>query len=509
MKFSLELLRERLGSLGERAVLVDDDGRRLSKIRLAQEGMGQTMPDALYVADGLPEGCAVGPECAFVFTRPPAWPCAAPYLLLPDELALPEALNEVTGAIDSLGAVLEEVDALTWQEDGLQRIAEKIEQLCGNPCYLVDSSFKVMAITDNPEMVEMSINWMHAAKYGYLSYDLIANLIRSNELYDLESSSAATIIHSNYFYVPFINYNLRQSGRVQGHLFVIDMFRHITPGDLEIVDLVAPYALRAMLNSPLFRQYSGSYYEHFVADWLEGRIQDPVYMQRQLDALAFKESAHPLVATFRMSSRNEFRTERLARLLEDWQGCMALAHGSGIVAIFQLKDRSSKAAAIERMRKICRDEQCRAAVSDVQDEYHDIPRGYRQTVETLRICDAMGLEDSVVSYGDVAAFQPYLNFASAAELDDFLHPAITFLQQYDREHAVQLLPTLAEFLKNDRDVQKTAAKLFVHRNTLTYRMKRILELCPVDLDDFGTRQRLLESILIVEHYDRIAKSIKD
>ena len=68
---------------------------------------------------------------------------------------------------------------------------------------------------------------------------------------------------------------------------------------------------------------------------------------------------------------------------------------------------------------------------------------------------------------------------------------------------MQLLPTLSAYLKNDRDALKTAAQLYVHRNTLAYRIKRIQELCPIDLDDFNVRHRLLESILIVENRDGI------
>ena len=121
----------------------------------------------------------------------------------------------------------------------------------------------------------------------------------------------------------------------------------------------------------------------------------------------------------------------------------------------------------------------------------------------------MGLDDDVMVYGDVAAYQPYLNFSSVEELDAFCHPAINALREHDRTHAVQLLPTLSAFLKNDRDVLATAAALYVHRNTLAYRIRRIFELCPLDLDDFNVRHRLLESILVVENYDGISACLED
>lgn len=50
------------------------------------------------------------------------------------------------------------------------------------------------------------------------------------------------------------------------------------------------------------------------------------------------------------------------------------------------------------------------------------------------------------------------------------------LVQYDRSHQTELLPTLAALLRNDRSPTRTAAELFIHRQTLVYRVRRIEEL---------------------------------
>lgn len=50
------------------------------------------------------------------------------------------------------------------------------------------------------------------------------------------------------------------------------------------------------------------------------------------------------------------------------------------------------------------------------------------------------------------------------------------LVQYDRSHQSELLPTLAALLRNDRSPTRTAAELFIHRQTLVYRVRRIEEL---------------------------------
>lgn len=53
------------------------------------------------------------------------------------------------------------------------------------------------------------------------------------------------------------------------------------------------------------------------------------------------------------------------------------------------------------------------------------------------------------------------------------HPAIMQLIQYDRENESNFLETLQVYLKNERNITKTAQELHIHRNTLIYRINRI------------------------------------
>ena len=510
MEFTLQLMGERLGAMGYHVQVVGDSGRRISRVRVFPRGLEATLQagvlyvcDRACIGDGVANASDCGCECAFALVQRPPKDFPFPFVLVENAPDADSLLNALAEAKDSLEAAISEIGEYAWGDNGLSRIVEALSGLVGNSVYIVDSSFKVMAITNDPDLEEMSVNWMNAARHGYLSYDLVANLVRSNELHDIESTRRATIVESEYFYVPFANYNLRQDGKVQGHLFVVQMYKKISAGDLELVDIVAPFALRALQANPEFQISRGPLYEHFVTDWLNGGLRDPALIRSQLDALSFDVTSFSVIAVIELAIAGDLRRERLARLLEDRQGCRAVSASDKVIALFQLKRRDEKKAVIEKIRGICRHQQCRASVSDVQDAFLDSPRAYRQACEALRIADAMGFDDEVVVYGDVAAYQPYLNFSSVDELEAFCHPAVMSLREHDRAHAVKLLPTLSAFLKNDRDTLVTAAELFIHRNTLSYRMRKINELFPMDLDDFNTRHRVLESILVVENHEGI------
>jgi purine catabolism regulator len=88
----------------------------------------------------------------------------------------------------------------------------------------------------------------------------------------------------------------------------------------------------------------------------------------------------------------------------------------------------------------------------------------------------------VVPYGtNDRPFMPRTVAEAAAIVDRILGPLI----EYDREHNANLVHSLAQFLRANRSWQRAAEPLFVHKQTLVYRMKRVEELTGRHLDDTG------------------------
>jgi len=71
----------------------------------------------------------------------------------------------------------------------------------------------------------------------------------------------------------------------------------------------------------------------------------------------------------------------------------------------------------------------------------------------------------------------------ASDLQNLVDHWIGALITYDREHRSELLKTLFTYLNEFGALEATAAKLYVHRNSLRYRLVRIAELTGWDLSD--------------------------
>lgn len=97
---------------------------------------------------------------------------------------------------------------------------------------------------------------------------------------------------------------------------------------------------------------------------------------------------------------------------------------------------------------------------------------------------------------------PYLlEQMKSSILPDTLHPALKILRSYDDEHHTDFYETLRIYLKKERNIAETARTLHLHRNTLLYRLKRLGELVPDDLNNDEVRLHLLLSFEIAQKYE--------
>ena len=88
---------------------------------------------------------------------------------------------------------------------------------------------------------------------------------------------------------------------------------------------------------------------------------------------------------------------------------------------------------------------------------------------------------SVVTSDEVASHELLLATVPASVLRSFRERLLGPLVAYDDRHRAELLPTLREFLTCSGSWNACAAKMYVHVNTVRYRIRRIEELTGRDL----------------------------
>lgn len=75
---------------------------------------------------------------------------------------------------------------------------------------------------------------------------------------------------------------------------------------------------------------------------------------------------------------------------------------------------------------------------------------------------------------------------TAVPLADVARDLLQPLIEYDAAHGSALVETLHAYLTADRDVLAATSRLFIHRNTLRYRLRQITSLLDIDLESTAT-----------------------
>jgi DNA-binding PucR family transcriptional regulator len=88
---------------------------------------------------------------------------------------------------------------------------------------------------------------------------------------------------------------------------------------------------------------------------------------------------------------------------------------------------------------------------------------------------------SVLISDEVASHELLLATVPDSVLGSFRERLLGPLLAYDRQHKAELLPTLREFLACSGSWNACAARMYVHVNTVRYRVRRIEELTGRDL----------------------------
>ncbi|MCL4394254.1 MAG: helix-turn-helix domain-containing protein, partial [Chloroflexi bacterium] len=96
-------------------------------------------------------------------------------------------------------------------------------------------------------------------------------------------------------------------------------------------------------------------------------------------------------------------------------------------------------------------------------------------------------EPNPMYFGELNVYRLLFQLEYSAELGTFCEEIIGKLIAYDRAQGTELVETLSGYFAHKGNLSQTAEALFVHRNTLLYRMERIREISGLDLDNPETR----------------------
>ncbi|WP_415329270.1 PucR family transcriptional regulator [Clostridium perfringens] len=136
--------------------------------------------------------------------------------------------------------------------------------------------------------------------------------------------------------------------------------------------------------------------------------------------------------------------------------------------------------------------------SRIRETNSDIKASYKEAFKALSMIDMYDNDSKIIKYNELGIIRLFIELAEIKDVEQYCYENIGPILEYDKSHGMNLLETLKCYFKNNRHLLKTSQELFIHRNTLLYRLSTIKNLLQRDLDDAMTDLELFNSILIFE-----------
>jgi purine catabolism regulator len=123
---------------------------------------------------------------------------------------------------------------------------------------------------------------------------------------------------------------------------------------------------------------------------------------------------------------------------------------------------------------------------------------YRDAHTLLQVANRFGLRDGVIGYKSLGVLRILLQIENPQVLQEYVDEILGPLLAYDRDKKGRLVSTLKAFVQSNFNCHQTAQRLFIHLNTLKYRLQRIRDVSGLDLDDPEERLNICIAIKILD-----------
>ncbi len=374
---------------------------------------------------------------------------------------------------------------------GFNGLVGMLARICGKPVIITNASLRVLKVSRTNEILEGNIVWLepYPGEVGKVI---------------LTINDASWPAWANKVYGP--------QKRLLGYLFILD-----ADADVRIQAILKHAARLCALEFTKNNQVLNAqreYKDAFIYDLLYSNIDEVKDIVNRGEIWGWNLNRPHCILVFELEEFEDFTTDRhlldtLLDLVEsvlqqDADQPIIMQKKGQIVAILpvDLQTETSKTCItrvaeqiLSRAKLRLGTRQLNIGVGRVYATPVDIFKSYQEAKVALELGRLMGTNSTIPFFSDLGLAR-ILYHHDLQELKEFYRETLGVLEIYDEEHGNELMISLEQYLLNQCNLKATANSLYLHPNTLRYRLKKIEEILQTHLDDFDIKLNLMTAFKI-------------
>lgn len=399
--------------------------------------------------------------------------------------------------------IFEELSALANETRSIEAVIDAASVRLGNFLVFCDMNFKIIACSVSIPVLDPL--WKENTIQGYCCYEFISEVKELNAIRNASQTTAAVEVTCSQSPYRKLSSKVFHNKVQIGFLLMIEGENRILPSHFEMLSTVSHVIsyTTAYYTPGLFE--GTSRYNELLYDMLIGAPAKDI--TPRLAGLHFPSKMLVLfLRPTRYLSPQYLKNHTCRNLKERIPGTHVTYHKNGMAAVIPLeKDTDITSGLLEILTDFSKKECVRIGISHSFTNIEGFVSHFDQAYAALELGQKLKADEMLCLYQDYQFFDLLSQVKNPEKLGHYCHPALAALRQYDHENSSNLYKTLCVYIEKGCNIKFTSESLFIHRNSLVYRLDRITEICSIDLADINTLFLLRLSFLI-DRYNELNTS---
>lgn len=416
--------------------------------------------------------------------------------------AIQTLFNDVSLIFQKYYDWINEMTRIAQSSQNLFELLSCSETILENPCILIDKEFNYLGYSSDfftQYFTEENNSMSVPLKYG--------NMYRMDETFQNYARKKGVFFCSDYPEMGnLLCHNITYQGKYFARLIVHDKAHSFTSADEKHLSIFAGFVQDIfdgrpeplILSNHLENVQTLIKSLAFDHNSLSGNDID-----RILSETNWQRTAHYLAIYIRpmTSNRIEQSIPYLCSKIEQlWQGSCAQSVKNRILWVINLDIYKSNSdyAFNDNLGYFLRESLCQAGISNIFTDIGTIASYYLQAITALEIGGKYHPTHWYHYFRDQTFHYMLTQCTKEYSTEELCYGPLLKMIHYDSKNHTDYYLTLKTYILNQFSVTVTSKKLFIHRTTLTQRLKRITSLFSINLDDAQILGHIILSIALLE-----------
>lgn len=419
-----------------------------------------------------------------------------------DDSSLFSIFNEVKSYLekDINSTLYEDLITIADKTRNLNSVIDLASINLGQSLLLCDTTFKIIASSSSIPVSDPL--WSENVKKGYCNYDFIRAVKSLPSIKNLSKSSSPVEVtcseSPNRKFTKKVFLNERQIG----FILMIEGQKKISSSNDELLKIICDaveYTIKKYISnlSEIVTPHYRVMYDCIIGVPFED-------IESRLTSIQFPSKMTALYIHDNYNDDNWYKRNKIVHDIKlEFLGAHVTYDNKGIIVAIPNDKINIDNDLILHLNKFADNENIKIGISYPFFTIKQLYNHYQQAYKALILGQLFKPSKKVYSYEDYMAYDLISRVDDKNSLSTMLHPSLSILKDYDKKNKTHLFETLKAYINNDCTIKTTASELFIHRNTLSYRINRIIELTNLDFEDYHTKFLLKFSFLINDYCYKI------